>query len=334
MSLLGEISKNSEALRYHAKTAEIAGQNLAHVNDENYARQRVLSREGVMHSSFGGLQTSGLEAGGLDHARSKLLDNRVIAEVGETSSLEARQEILQLLQAAMGETLTNSSVNAGLDEDHDSILAPGSLSRALNDFFNSFHELSVAPNEATAKQELLNKIDTLVNRFNETGTNLDQIDSDLTNTIVRSVDQVNSLLEKLHEVNKQVRRFELQDKGKAVVYRDRRQALLEELATYLNFSFEDDIDAATGKASGFVNLFVDAKDGRKVNLLDPTGSKLLTNEWGQNVQIGESLIEKDLLLQGETDPQIIAASVAAEKAKLNTGFGGKNVNKIGESESS
>ena len=34
MSLLGEISKNSEALRYHAKTAEIAGQNLAHVNDE------------------------------------------------------------------------------------------------------------------------------------------------------------------------------------------------------------------------------------------------------------------------------------------------------------
>ena len=37
MSLLGEISKNSEALRYHARTAEIAGQNLAHVNDENYA---------------------------------------------------------------------------------------------------------------------------------------------------------------------------------------------------------------------------------------------------------------------------------------------------------
>ena len=33
------------------------------------ARQRVLAREGVMYGSFGGLQTSGLEAGGLDHAR-------------------------------------------------------------------------------------------------------------------------------------------------------------------------------------------------------------------------------------------------------------------------
>ena len=44
MSLLGGISKNSEALRYHARTAEIAGQNLAHVNDETYARQRVLAK--------------------------------------------------------------------------------------------------------------------------------------------------------------------------------------------------------------------------------------------------------------------------------------------------
>ena len=50
MGLLSEIVKSSEALRYHSKSAEIAGQNLAHVNDKDYARQRVLAREGVMHS--------------------------------------------------------------------------------------------------------------------------------------------------------------------------------------------------------------------------------------------------------------------------------------------
>ena len=83
----------------------------------------MLAREGVMYGAHGGLQTSGLEAGGLDHARSKLLDDRVIVEKGQTSSLEARKEILDLLQAAMGESLTNNSVNAGLDEDHESILA-------------------------------------------------------------------------------------------------------------------------------------------------------------------------------------------------------------------
>ena len=53
--MLGEIIKSTEALRFHAKSAEIAGQNLAHVNDESYARQRVLAREGLMHKGQGGL---------------------------------------------------------------------------------------------------------------------------------------------------------------------------------------------------------------------------------------------------------------------------------------
>ena len=106
--------------------------------------------------------------------------------------------------------------------------------------------MSVAPNDATTKQEI-NKIETLVNRFNETGENLDQIESDLNDTLGRSVVQVNSILSKIHEVNKQVRRFELQDNGKAVVYRDRRQALLEELSSYLNFSIEEDVTKPPGK---------------------------------------------------------------------------------------
>jgi flagellar hook-associated protein 1 FlgK len=158
VSLLGEISKTSEALRYHAKTAELAGQNLAHVNDESYARQRVIAREGVMHKGFGGLLTSGLEAAGVEHARNELLDRRVINEVGEGKSLAAQREILELLQVALGEEITRQGVNVGLDDLHESDLAPGSLTRALNNFFNTFDELSASPYEPAIKQELFHKI--------------------------------------------------------------------------------------------------------------------------------------------------------------------------------
>ena len=285
MSLLGEISKNSEALRYHAKTAEIAGQNLAHVNDESYARQRVLAREGVMYGSFGELQTSGLEASGLDHARSELLDKRVVSELSETASLDAKKEILDLLQGALGETITRNGINVGLDDLHDSDLAPGSLTRAVNDFFNAFHELSASPDEPTIKQELFNKIETLTKRFNDAGESLDSIESDLTETVKRSVEHVNRVLTQLHEVNKQVRRFELQDKGKAVTYRDRRQALLEELSKLMDFKTEEDMDAQTGLPSGFLNLYVQGTGNEKVNLLDPMGPKTITNDWGQEFSI-------------------------------------------------
>ena len=285
MSLLGEISKNSEALRYHAKTAEIAGKNLAHVNDETYARQRVLAREGVMYGSFGELQTSGLEAAGLDHARSELLDKRVVNELSETASLEARKEILDLLQGALGETITRSGINVGLDDLHDSDLAPGSLTRALNDFFNAFQELSASPDEPTIKQELFNKVGTLVKRFNDAGGSLDSIEEDLSETVRRSVDDVNRVLAQLHEVNKQVRRFELQDKGKAVTYRDRRQALLEELSQLMDFKVEEDVDPESGLPSGFINLYVQGSANEKVNLLDPMGPKNITNDWGQEFVI-------------------------------------------------
>lgn len=285
MSLLGEISKNSEALRYHAKTAEIAGQNLAHVNDETYARQRVLAREGVMYGSFGELQTSGLEAAGLDHFRSELLDKRVVNELAETASLEARKEILDLLQGALGETITRNGINVGLDDLHDSDLAPGSLTRALNDFFNAFQELSASPDEPTIKQELFNKTQTIVKRFNDAGRSLDSIEEDLSETVKRSVDDVNRVLAQLHEVNKQVRRFELQDKGKAVTYRDKRQALLEELSKLLDFKVEEDVDPASGLPSGFINLFVRGTANEKVNLLDPMGPKKISNDWGQEFVI-------------------------------------------------
>ena len=53
--LIGEILKGTQALQYHAKTAEVTGKNLAHVNDEAYARQRVLSREGSMYRDIGTL---------------------------------------------------------------------------------------------------------------------------------------------------------------------------------------------------------------------------------------------------------------------------------------
>ena len=96
---------------------------------------------------------------------------------------------------------------------------------------------------------------------------------------------MNRVLAQLHEMNKQVRRFELQDKGKAVTYRDRRQALLEELSQLMDFKVEEDVDPATGLPSGFINLFVQGTANEKVNLLDPMGPKKITNDWGQEFVI-------------------------------------------------
>ena len=58
----------------------------------------------------------------------------------------------------------------------------------------------------------------MTKRFNEAGHSLEQIENDISEVIKRSTEQINILLSQIHEVNTQVRRFELLDQGKAVSY--------------------------------------------------------------------------------------------------------------------
>ncbi len=286
--MLGEIIKSTEALRYHAKSAEIAGKNLAHVNDENYARQRVLAKEGLMYNGQGGLRTSSIEVGGLDHARNELIDKRLFSEFGETSKLEAQQEILKLLQAALGEKVDRQSVDGGLDDQHDSNLSEGGLARAMDDLFSAFQELSASPDAKVASQDIFNKLQTLTKRLNDAGSALDDIDTDLTESVAIAVEDVNRLLRQIEEVNIQIRRFELLGQGLAVSYRDQRQKLLEDLSKQIDFRTEPEINQS-GVETGFLNILTKDKTGRTVSLLDAeNGRNLLTKDFG-NIEFPDTI---------------------------------------------
>ena len=287
--MLGEIIKSSEALRYHAKTAEIAGQNLAHVNDESYARQRVLSRDGLMSKGKGALNVGSLESGGLEHSRNELLDKRVFAEFSESANLETQKEILSLLQAALGESIDRQSVSGALDNDYESNLAAGGLARALDDLFNAFQELSASPDEATAKEEIVNKIKTLAKRFNDAGSAIDEIDADISSSVEKSVGSVNRLLEQIYEVNLQIKRFELLGQGQAVTYRDNRQKLLEDLSKLINFKIEPEVDADSQKETGFWNVSTLDHQNQVVDLVSSTqGAVSLSKDFGKLITLENS----------------------------------------------
>jgi flagellar hook-associated protein FlgK len=284
--MLGEIIKSTEALRYHAKSAEIAGQNLAHVNDESYARQRVVSREGLMSKGQGGLNVGSLETAGIEHFRNELLDKRVLSEFSESAYLEAQSEILLLLQAALGESIDRKSIDGSLNGDNDSNLAAGGLARAMDDLFNSFHELSASPDEATAKAEIINKVKTLTKRFNDAGGAIDEIDSDISASVESSVHSVNNLLEQIHELNVQIKRFELLGQGRAVTYRDNRQKLLEDLSKLINFKVIPEVDADSQQETGFWNITTLDHQNQVVDLVSSTqGVSPLSKDFGKLITL-------------------------------------------------
>ena len=90
--------------------------------------------------------------------------------LGNQLSLESQRGNTLLYSKLLWENLlTAKQCSGGLDADHESNLSAGGLARALDDLFNAFQELSASPDEATAKEEIINKIKTLTKRFNDAG---------------------------------------------------------------------------------------------------------------------------------------------------------------------
>ena len=149
-----------------------------------------------MHKAFGGLLTW-LGSRGVEHARNELLDRRVINEVGEGKSLKRPEGNLNFFKSLWGRKLLRQGVNVGLDDLHESDLA-GSLTRAL--MISSIPSRNcLHPYEPAIKQELFHKIQTLTaDLTSKAGQSLEQIESELTETIERSVEEVNRILEQIH----------------------------------------------------------------------------------------------------------------------------------------
>jgi flagellar hook-associated protein 1 FlgK len=221
--LFSTLQSSVQALNAQSRGLEIAGKNLANVNNGNYARQRVLfgDRGTVMLPE--GAQSLGLEALGIQQVRDALLDQQVLREVSLSAALSAEQKGYQRAQASLGESISSASAVSGAANDVG-------LGAALSDFFNAFQSFAVSPTDAGERQTLLQKAAILTDDFNRTDTRLAQVQTDLDAQITGDVATVNGLLQDIADLNAQIGRVENNNPGSAVDLRDQRQARLAELA--------------------------------------------------------------------------------------------------------
>ncbi len=257
--LIGTLLNNGKALAAHSKGVELAGKNLANINNPDYARQRViLGDRGTINTALGP-QSMGVEALGIQQIRDQFLDSQVARENSQTSLLQTQSDNLQRTQADLGEQIDSSSASSSIG---DPSKAGTGLSSALNDFFNSFDNLSASPTDTGAKQVLLQKADILVAKFNVTDSRLAQQQSDITARIDSDVTAANSLLKDIADLNGQIQTAEVTTQNTAVDLRDQRQAKLEKLANYMDFSTQ----AVPG--TGMLQILAHDSSGANVTLVD------------------------------------------------------------------
>lgn len=233
MSLFGDLNSAAQALSTHSQGVAIAGKNLANATNPAYARQRlILGDLGTVQTPIGP-QSMGVQALGIRQIRDQLLDAQLTREISATSFLQAQQYNLTKAQINLGVLIDRAGDSSSIGDNSQTTTGIGS---AITDFFNSFSELSASPTDAGAKQVLLQGAGSLVTQFNLTDTRLATLQSDITTQITTDVETVNGILKSIGDLNTQIQRLEINAPGAAVDLRDQRQAKLEQLSQYVNFT--------------------------------------------------------------------------------------------------
>lgn len=245
LGLFGTLNLGARSLQTQQQGIEVAGQNLANVNNAAYARQRVALQTSVTINGQIGPQGTGAEAVAIVQIRSGLLDDQIQAETSVRGSLEAQQLALQYAEADLGTQIDRVASGS----DTASVSGAHNLAGGLSDLFNSFQSVSANPTSMTERESLLMNAVTLTTQFQQVDQRLGNLTASLNESVETDVGAANQLLADIAKLNDQIGIAEASSNGVANDLRDLRQQKIEALAKVVK------IDVATG-AQGSADISI------------------------------------------------------------------------------
>ena len=133
MSLLNLLSSGGQGLGAHRNASAVASNNLANVNTEGYARQRVSLGAQPAVMIRGARIGTGVSVTGVQSARDRFLMGHVHTAISKHARADA-------------EAMALESVHA-FDLD-----MPNALPAAMTELFGAFRDVANAPTDASARQ--------------------------------------------------------------------------------------------------------------------------------------------------------------------------------------
>jgi flagellar hook-associated protein 1 FlgK len=275
LGLFGVLGMGARAMNAQRAGVEVAGQNLANVNNPAYARQRVAIASSIAIQSEMGPQGTGADAIAITQMRSAVLDDQLQAEASNRGLLQSVQLALQYAQAALGTQIDTTASGAEGSTAAQGVGGAHSLSDSLSELFSAFQNWSTNPTSMAERQTLLMKASSLALQFNQLDTRLDNLSTSLNSTIQSEVSVVNQLLTDIASLNQKITTAEAAVGASANDMRDTRQARLEELAKYVNLDLSNGNGGAINISIGGVAMVTNNVVNDAVEAYDAGGGQFL-----------------------------------------------------------
>lgn len=250
-NILGDLSNATKALNAHRFGVSTAGNNLANVNNPDYARQRVKIGEDGMINTIFGPRGMGVEVQAFEHMRDTVLDREVLRETSINASLTSQQAALAKAESSLGQEVSRTGDSPFIDGATSDSSGTGGIAETLNDFFNAFHSLSANAGSDAEKEALIQKAQILTEKLNVTSERFNDLRDDLTLEVETDIGDANRIIKEVARLNSEIARAEANNAGQALSLRDQRQALLEDLSEYVQVKVED-VEGSSGQVRVYV----------------------------------------------------------------------------------
>lgn len=217
-----EIAKRSLFSQQAALTT--TGHNIANANTRGYTRQVVnlvaakpMEPYSWQRSTLPGQVGQGVEYDSIKRIREGFLDHQYYHENKYLGEWSIRRDALEKIE---------SIVNEPTD---------GGIRQVIENFWNSWQDLSKEPDNLTARAVVKERALALTDAMNHTSKQLNDLAYDLTQNIEVKVQQANTYLEQIASLNVEIYRLEGLGNN-ANDLRDQRDVLMDDLSKIMNIT--------------------------------------------------------------------------------------------------
>lgn len=197
------------------------GHNIANANTVGYSRQRVNMEPTLGYPGMGlnapktaGFIGTGVKAGSVQRIRDEFIDRQYRQETNKLGYWDSKAKAIAQMEDIMSEPS-----EYGLDE-------------AFRMFWSALQDVSTNPEDTAARKVAIQRAVHLADSFNYIETQLKQIQGNLGNEIKVSVADINSILEQIADINRQIQAVEPNGYVPNDLY-DQRDLLVDKLNEYL-----------------------------------------------------------------------------------------------------
>ena len=253
MSLMGSFWVGVSGLQTSNNALNTTAHNMSNVDTTGYTRQQVAQGTRSYTTVYKGRPQWQQIGHGVNYTltrqeRDVFLDKNYRRESGRSAFYDVSATALEEIEYILGETYDS--------DGHE-------FSIALTDLWTSIQELSKDPTSAVNHNLFVTCSYQFITKASAVYTSLCQYQDNLNKSILGDINKINSYAQEIEELNERIVAIEA-GKEHANDLRDRRNYLLDELATMANISFSEDV-------TGYVNVRFEDVDLVKGGLVNEVG---------------------------------------------------------------